>query len=96
MQDKKKFPPLQAADTVAYEGWKQWAREYGGDNRPTRYPFKRLSEKIPSEWATLKPMTLPELWAQNGGPSMPAWLMATMDFLVGRAPAAPLTLPRWW
>lgn len=53
--ERKDFPPLQAADIFAFEGWKQWAREHGGDSRSTRYPFGRLSESIPSQWATLKP-----------------------------------------
>ena len=91
--DRKSFPPLQAADILAFEGWKQWARQHGGDTRRTRYPFKRLSESVPSEWATLKPMSLNELWASNELTLPP--LLTAVDFVVGRTPQAPLTLPSW-
>lgn len=67
---RKDFPPLQAADILAYEGWKQWAREHGGETRPTRYPFERLSRSVPSEWATLAPMPLRDLKVPPGAPSI--------------------------
>lgn len=67
---RKTSPPLQAADILAFEGWKQWAREYGGETRPTRYPFARLSKSIPSQWATLRPIQLKDLRAPFGGRSV--------------------------
>jgi len=51
--EKKKFPPLQAADILAFEGWKQWARDFGGDLRPPRYSFNRLRARIPDGWVNL-------------------------------------------
>ena len=90
----KQFPALQAADILAYEGWKQWAREHGGDPRPTRYPWARLSKSILGEWATLKPMTVKEPWERSGSGPMPP-LIAAQGEAIGRIPGAPLTLPTW-
>src|SRR5438105_14027738 len=63
---RKDLPVLQAADIVAFEGWKQWARIYGDEKRPTRRSFSILHESIPAEWATLRPIALTELLRQNG------------------------------
>lgn len=67
---RKDSAALQAADIVAFEGWKQWAREHGGETRPTRYPFERLAQSVPNQWATLVPMPLKDLRAPFGGPSV--------------------------
>ena len=40
---KQKFPPLQAADILAYELFKQAQRQFGNEQRPPRYPLKRLN-----------------------------------------------------
>ena len=61
--ERKDFPPLQAADILAFEGWKKWAREYGGETLPTRYPFTELSQSIPNQWATLTPMRMKDVKA---------------------------------
>lgn len=102
--DAKKFPPLQVADIFAFEGWKQWAREFGGETRSTRYPYDRLRHSIPGEWKTLQAMLPSEsafLMAQMRGfaatreeaRSQP--LLATLDSTIGPIPTAPLTAPSW-
>jgi hypothetical protein len=41
---KKDYPPLQAADIVAYEAFKHWIWQFNSDHsRPHRYPWRRLS-----------------------------------------------------
>ena len=40
---KHKFPPLQAADILAYELFKHAQRQFGDEQRPPRYPLKRLN-----------------------------------------------------
>lgn len=40
---KAKFPPLQAADIVAYELYKQGLRQFGAESRGVRYPLRRLA-----------------------------------------------------
>jgi hypothetical protein len=50
--DKRKLPPLQAADIVAFEGRAQWSRFRGFESRPTRYTYLRLSS-IPHRYANL-------------------------------------------
>ncbi len=90
----KNSPPLQAADILAYEGWKQWAREHGGDRRPTRYPWARLSKSIPGEWATLMPMSFKDLWQQSGFRQIPP-ILAAVDAAFLPQPTAPLTTPTW-
>ena len=93
-KEHKESPPLQAADILAYEGWKLWAREHGGDHRPTRYPWARLSKSIANEWATLTPMSVKELWERTGsGPMPPSF--TSLGAAIGRIPTAPLTLPTW-
>ena len=42
-RDKLLFPPLQAADILAYEGYKHIQRQLGTETRPTRYPLKQLN-----------------------------------------------------
>ncbi|MCH7655901.1 MAG: DUF3800 domain-containing protein [Chloroflexi bacterium] len=44
-QSKHAFMPLQAADILAYELYKQSARQFGTEERPTRYPLKVLGRK---------------------------------------------------
>jgi hypothetical protein len=44
-RDKRVFLPLQAADILAYELYKQSMRQFGDETRPTRYPLKMLSGK---------------------------------------------------
>ena len=92
--DGKNSAPLQAADILAYEGWKQWAREYGGEPRPTRYPWARLSQSIPGEWATLRPMSGKELWEQSEFGHLPPLIVAPVLDIV-QPPTAPLTTPTW-
>jgi len=41
-RDKRAYLPLQAADMLAYELYKQSARQFGKETRPTRYPLERL------------------------------------------------------
>ena len=93
--EKKDFPPLQAADVVAFEGWKQWAREHGGDSRPTRYPYARLSKSVASEWATLQRRPMREVVAEMHLP--PAWEAAYVEVFSRHVdqPTARLTLPTW-
>lgn len=98
--DYKQFPPLQVADILAFEGWKQWAREFGGETLGTRYPYKRLTKSIPGEWKTLRAMLPSEsayLMAQARGipvtreeaRSNP--LLAALDRQIGPIPTAPLS-----
>jgi hypothetical protein len=48
-RDKRLILPLQAADILAYEIYKQTKRQFGRDKRPERYPLKQLN--IPSrQW----------------------------------------------
>jgi hypothetical protein len=42
-QDKRTFLPLQAADIMAYEIYKQAHRQFDGEIRPTRYPLRELA-----------------------------------------------------
>jgi len=42
-QDKQSFTPLQAADILAYEIYKDTERQFLGGERPPRYPLKRLA-----------------------------------------------------
>lgn len=44
-RDKRVFLPLQAADILAYELWKQSARQFGQETRPPRYPLKVIGQK---------------------------------------------------
>jgi hypothetical protein len=44
-RDKRLFLPLQAADILAYELYKQSMRQFGDETRLTRYPLKMLSGK---------------------------------------------------
>lgn len=53
VRDKELWCPLQAADILAYELYKQAARQFGGDKRVTRYPLKQLARS---------PKTLPFQW----------------------------------
>lgn len=48
--DKRQFPPLQAADLLAYELHKHLPRQLGQDDRPTRYTLRELA-KSPRTWA---------------------------------------------
>jgi len=47
--DKREFPPLQAADILAYELYKQSSRIFGEEKRPVRYPLTNLSA-IKHQW----------------------------------------------
>ncbi len=92
--EDKNSPPLQAADILAYEGWKQWVRKHGGDGRPTRYPWKRLSQTITNEWATLRPMSFKDLLQQSGFGQIPP-ILAAVDATFVPQPTAVLTTPTW-
>lgn len=48
-QDKRYFLPLQAADIMAYELYKQFLRQLGVEDRPARYPLKKLGTTL-HEW----------------------------------------------
>ena len=93
VSERKGLPALQAADILAFEGWKQWAREHGGDERPTRYPFERLSKSVRSEWATLKPTRLSDVWLPS--PPLPEALNSLRqqmnDWILPTAPLPPGT-----
>lgn len=52
LEDKRKFPALQAADILAYELAKHLPKQLGQDARQPRYPIKRLRE-LPHSWGTL-------------------------------------------
>jgi hypothetical protein len=41
-RDKRMFPQLQAADILAYELYKQSARQFGSETRAVRYPLQAL------------------------------------------------------
>lgn len=49
---KEDFPPLQAADILAYELYKHWSRQFGNETRPKRYPLDKLAP-VPHVWASL-------------------------------------------
>jgi hypothetical protein len=51
-EDKRLFPPLQAADLLAYELHKQLPRQLGIETRPRRYPLREL-HKLPHSWGTM-------------------------------------------
>jgi hypothetical protein len=51
-EDKRDFPPLQAADLLAYELHKQLPRQLGTETRPTRYPLRELA-KLRHSWGSL-------------------------------------------
>lgn len=44
-QDKREFPPLQAADILAYELYQKSKRQFGQESRPDRHPLKELGSK---------------------------------------------------
>jgi len=48
-QDKRYFLPLQSADIMAYELYKQFLRQLGIEDRPKRYPLKQLGTTF-HEW----------------------------------------------
>ncbi|MBN4064589.1 DUF3800 domain-containing protein [Dehalococcoides mccartyi] len=41
-EDKREFPPLQAADILAYELYKHGLRQFGSEKRPGRFPLRQL------------------------------------------------------
>lgn len=45
-QPKKRFRPLQAADILAYEVWKDETNKLAGDPRGRRYPFTQLKKSV--------------------------------------------------
>jgi hypothetical protein len=93
---EKKLPPLQVADLLAFEGWKHWAREFGGESLPERYPYLRLRESLASQWITLHPMLRLDLLKQAGVTHPVVVETASLhDFVFGPVPTAPLVLPRW-
>jgi hypothetical protein len=51
-EDKRLFPPLQAADLLAYELHKQLPRQLGIETRPIRYTLRELA-KLPRSWGTM-------------------------------------------
>ena len=59
-RDKRIFPPLQAADILAYELYKQSARQFGQETSPPRYPLKVLGSQI-HQWVYLQEEHLREL-----------------------------------
>lgn len=95
---RKDHPALQAADIVAFEGWKQWSRVYGEEKRATRKSFTILKEAIPNEWATLQSIPLTDLLIQSG---LGAVVEAMREQAAGQPMqvqlvlSAPLTLPSW-
>ena len=48
-KDKRAFLPLQAADILAYELYKQGLRQFGQAKRPVRYPLRQLG-RMPRQW----------------------------------------------
>jgi hypothetical protein len=56
----KDFPPLQAADILAYEVWKQCLRQFGDETRDPRHPIRELSQK-PHQWMYFTDQHLREL-----------------------------------
>ena len=48
--DMKEFLPLQAADMLAYELWKEWNRRSDKSRRDIRYPLKQLGKVRRNEW----------------------------------------------
>lgn len=48
-QDKRVFLPLQAADILAYELYKQGLRQFGQETRRGRYPLRQLA-RSPRQW----------------------------------------------
>lgn len=102
--DAKALPPLQVADILAFEGWKQWSRESGGETLPTRFPYTRLTGSLAGEWKTLRPMLPSEsayLTAESLGIAATREdarnhpLLGALDSVVGPIPTAPLTIPIW-
>ena len=55
---KADYPPLQAADILAYEGFKHWPRQYANQARPERYPSNRIGNNIPHSYLNLTVETL--------------------------------------
>jgi Protein of unknown function (DUF3800) len=52
-EDKRKFPPLQAADILAYELYKHLPRQLGTEQRPSRYTLRELAKR-PRSWGWLE------------------------------------------
>lgn len=48
--DMREFLPLQAADMLAYELWKEWNRRSDKSGRDIRYPLKQLGKVRRNEW----------------------------------------------
>ncbi len=57
---EKRVPPLQAADILAYELYKQSQRQFGSEKRPARYPLKVLGNQK-HQWIYLQDKYLTEL-----------------------------------
>ncbi len=56
-KDKAEFPPLQAADLLAYELSKHLPRQLGIETRPTRYTLKQLAnERASWGWMNIEAM----------------------------------------
>ena len=51
-EDKREFPPLQAADLIAYELHKHLPRQLGIEDRPVRHTLRELG-KMPRSWGWL-------------------------------------------
>ncbi len=71
-EGKRNFVPLQAADILAYELFKQHSNQVGKREPQSRMPFKLLYQ-------------LPHVWTYLGGPQLKA-MSAVMDMLDGPEP----------
>ncbi|MBT3996032.1 MAG: DUF3800 domain-containing protein [Chloroflexi bacterium] len=65
-EDKREFPPLQAADILAYELYKHGLRQFGSEKRPDRYPLRQLQRSY-RQWHYLDDSGLREAddWPAN-------------------------------
>jgi hypothetical protein len=52
LEDKRTSAPLQAADILAYELYRQLPRQIGLDPRPPRQPILRMLARPPRSWGT--------------------------------------------
>lgn len=53
-ENKRQFVPLQAADIVAYETYRQLPKQLGTDPRPPRFPILNQLLTIPKDWGYLE------------------------------------------
>jgi hypothetical protein len=60
---KADFEPLQAADILAYEIFRHCLKVYGDDQRPARYPLRRLLDgHIPGGGGVITRQALDDVW----------------------------------